>query len=109
VPLGLLAVGAAHRSGGVAGGRRRNAAPLGVVKLVAVPADALGLGMLLGVDGDQRAVLLAFAAVPPATSSYVLASRMGGDGPFVATLTSLATAAALITLPVWLTVAGAGG
>ncbi|RBY78154.1 AEC family transporter [Geodermatophilus sp. TF02-6] len=109
VPLGLLAVGAALRPGGVARGRRLMAAHLGLVKLVAVPAVALGLGLLLGVAGEQRAVLLAFAAVPPATTSYVLTAGMGGDGPFVAAQTSLTTAAALLTLPLWLSVAESGG
>ncbi len=109
VPLGLLAVGAALRTGGLGAGRRLLIAHLELVKLVAVPAVALGLGILLGVEGEQRAVLLAFAAVPPATTSYVLTSRMGGDGPLVATLTSLGTVASLLTLPFWLTLAGATG
>jgi hypothetical protein len=106
VPLGLIAVGAALRVGGLPPGQRVLAAYLGAVKLVAVPAVALGLATLLGVEGDQRFVVLAFAAVPPATASYVLAARMGGHGTFVAAQVSAATAAALLTLPLWLTLAG---
>jgi predicted permease len=106
VPLGLLAVGAALRLGGLPRGQRVVAAYLGAVKLVAVPAVALGLATLLGVEGEQRFVVLAFAAVPPATASYVLAARMGGHGTFVAAQVSAATAAALLTLPLWLTLAG---
>ena len=106
VPLGLLAVGAALRVGGLPQGQRVMAAYLGAVKLLAVPAVALALAALLGVDGEQRFVVLAFAAVPPATTAYVLAVRMGGAGSFVAAQTSAATAAALVTLPVWLTLTG---
>ncbi len=106
VPLGLLAVGAALRVGGLPRGQRLMAAYLGAVKLVAVPAVALGLAALLGVDGEQRFVVLAFAAVPPATSAYVLAVRMGGAGTFVAAQASATTAAALVTLPLWLSLTG---
>lgn len=102
VPLGLLAVGAALRLGGLPRGQRLMAAYLGAVKLLAVPAVALGLCALLGVDGEQRFVVLAFAAVPPATAAYVLAARMNGNGTFVAAQVSAATTAALLTLPLWL-------
>ena len=106
VPLGLLAVGAALRIGGLPRGQRLAAAYLGAVKLLAVPAVALALAALLGLEGDQRYVVLAFAAVPPATASYVLAARMGGNGAFVAAHTSAATTAALGTLPLWLVITG---
>ena len=106
VPLGLLAVGAALRVSGLPRGQRVMAAYLGAVKLLAVPAVALGLAALLGVEGEQRFVVLAFAAVPSATTAYVLAVRMGGAGSFVAAQTSATTAAALVTLPLWLTLTG---
>ena len=106
VPLGLLAVGAALRLGGLHRGQWLMAAYLGAVKLLAVPAVALGLAVLLGVESEQRFVVLAFAAVPPATASYVLAARMGGNGTFVAAQASATTTAALLTLPLWLALTG---
>ncbi|MDP9459737.1 MAG: AEC family transporter [Actinomycetota bacterium] len=106
VPLGLLAVGAALRLRGLERGHWLAAGYLGAVKLLAVPATALLLSALLGVEGEQRLVVLAFAAVPPATASYVLAARMGGHGAFVAAQTSLTTTAALATLPLWLALTG---
>lgn len=106
VPLGLLAVGAALRLGSVERRHRVMAVHLGAVKLLVVPAVALGLAAILGVTGEQRTVLLAFAAVPAATTSYVLTARMGGHGPFVAAQTSLTTTAALVTLPLWLALTG---
>jgi malonate transporter and related proteins len=106
VPLGLLTVGAALRAVGLDRGRRLAAAYLALIKLVAVPAAALGLAATLGVIGEQRAVLLSFAVVPSATASYVLTARMGGDSSFVATQVSLTTIAALLTLPLWFTLTG---
>lgn len=106
VPMGLLTVGAALRLAELAPREWLASGYLTVVKLVAVPAVGLGLAALLGVEGDQRAVVLAFAAVPPATASYVLTARMGGNGSFVAAHTSVATTAALLTLPVWFALTG---
>jgi predicted permease len=106
VPLGLLAVGAALRLGGLRRGQWLVATYLGAVKLLAVPAVALGLCALLAVDGEQRFVVLAFAAVPSAPAAYVLTARMGGDGTFVAAQVSAVTCAALLTLPLWLALAG---
>jgi predicted permease len=105
VPLGLLAVGAALRVGGLRRGQWLVSSYLGAVKLLAVPLVALGLCALLGVDGEQRFVVLAFAAVPSAPAAYVLATRMGGDGTFVAAQVTAVTCAALLTLPLWLTLA----
>jgi malonate transporter len=106
VPLGLLAVGAALRLRGLERRHWLMAGYLGAVKLLAVPAVALLLSVLLGVEGEQRFVVLAFAAVPAATSSYVLAARMGGHGAVVAAQTSVTTAAALVTLPLWFLLTG---
>ncbi|MGY2004154.1 AEC family transporter [Blastococcus sp. SYSU DS1024] len=106
VPMGLLTVGAALRIGELARREWALSGYLAAVKLLAVPAAALGLVALLGIDGDQRAVVLAFAVVPPATASYVLTARMGGNGGFVSAHVSLATTAALVTVPLWLLVAG---
>jgi predicted permease len=44
-------------------------------------------------------VVVAFAAMPTASSAYVLAARMGGDGAFVAGLVTISTLLAMIGLP----------
>jgi malonate transporter len=43
-----------------------------------------------------------FSALPTAPSAYVLATRMGGNGPFVAFLVSAGTLLSALTLPLWL-------
>jgi predicted permease len=40
--------------------------------------------------------------MPTATTAYVLANRMGGDGVLVAICISIMTIAAAATLPIWL-------
>jgi predicted permease len=47
----------------------------------------------------QASVLLAFAALPTASSCYVLAARMGYNGPYVAGLLTLSTLLGLASLP----------
>jgi predicted permease len=44
--------------------------------------------------------------MPTASSAYVLAARMGGNGPFVAFLISAGTVLSVFTVPVWLSLAG---
>jgi predicted permease len=46
-------------------------------------------------------VVVLFAALPAASSAYILAVRMGGDGPSVAWLISASTLASMVTLPLW--------
>jgi malonate transporter and related proteins len=48
------------------------------------------------------AILVAFAAVPTSSASYVLASRMGGDGTYVAWCVTLSTLASVATMAWWL-------
>ena len=74
-------------------------------KLLAVPAAGLLAASSLGLSGVYFDTVIVFAALPTATSAYILAVRMGGDGPGVAWLVSANTLLAMLTLPVWLTVA----
>lgn len=99
VAIGLLAVGAALtpardlvRSGGL----------IATIKLVVSPALAWLLGQWLALPPLPFAVLVLFAALPSASSAYILASRMGGDGPGVARLISLTTVVSAVTLTFWL-------
>lgn len=102
IALGLLAVGAALKLRGKPGGGYVAGAWFLAVKLLALPLAALGFGRLLGITGMYADIALAFAALPTASSAYILAQRMGGDGPSVAWLISAGTLAAMVTLPFWL-------
>jgi predicted permease len=101
LPLGLLAVGAGLRLA-------HGTLPLPAlawwngIKLVALPACALVLADALGATALERQIAVGMAAVPTATSAYILATQMDGDGPSVAALISSGTLLAALTLPLWL-------
>ncbi|MBK6631177.1 MAG: AEC family transporter [Betaproteobacteria bacterium] len=106
IALGLLAVGAALQLRGASGAHLPSAFLLGV-KLVAVPAIAWGAARALGLQGIYFDVVVMFGALPTASSAYILAMRMGGDGPGVAWLISASTLGAMLTMPLWLVALGA--
>lgn len=103
IALGLIAVGAGLRLAGM------RDAPILVgyltfVKLIAVPATALGAGLALELGPQQLQVVVLFAALPTASSAYILAQRMGGNGTIVAVLISLGTVASAVSVPAWISV-----
>jgi predicted permease len=103
IALGLLAVGAALKLRGALGPGGRGAAVwLLAVKLLAMPLIALAVARAIGLHGIHFDVVMAFAALPTASSAYILAQRMGGDGARVAWLISASTLLGMVSLPLWL-------
>jgi predicted permease len=103
IALGLLAVGAALKLRGALGPDGRGAAAWFLaVKLLAMPLVALLAARLVGLQGIHFDVVMVFAALPTASSAYILAQRMGGDGARVAWLISASTLMGMISLPLWL-------
>jgi predicted permease len=105
LPLGLMAVGAGLRVGALREWPGLAAGFLGIRHAI-LPLVSLGLAALLHLPGPQRGLLLMFAALPTASSAYVLAVRMGGRGDFVAGLVTLSTLIGMLSLPLWLLAAG---
>ncbi len=103
LPLGLMAVGAGLQLGALKEGPRLAAALL-AIRHALMPALAIATVWLLALPAGQQAVLVAFAALPTASSAYVLAVRMGGHGGYVAGLVSLSTLIGMVALPAWLAV-----
>jgi malonate transporter len=103
IVLGLLAVGAGLRPV-VADGAANHAAGayLLAVKLFAMPAIAWLLIRAMGLGGLYADIALVFCALPTASSAYILAQRMGGDGPRVARLISAGTLFGMLSIPAWL-------
>lgn len=99
LPIALLCVGA----GLVLGTMRLQAGTLAVacvLKLVAMPALALGAAHLAGLTGLSFVVAVMFAAMPSSPASYVLARQLGGDAPLMAGILTTQTAFAALTIPV---------
>ena len=105
LPLGLVAVGVALRPRALLrldpGIWAANSA-----KLVLMPAIVLGLALLLGLDPISRDIVLLFAALPTATSAYILARQLGGDAELMAALITGQTLLAMVSLPLWLRLVG---
>lgn len=98
LPLGLMAVGAGLRFGALREGPGL-AATFMAIRHVLLPALAIGLALGLQLPAGQAAVLVAFAALPTASSAYVLATRMGGHGGYVAGLVTVSTLIGMLGLP----------
>jgi malonate transporter len=98
LPVGLMAVGAGLKLGALREGPGLAAALL-AIRHVALPALGLALAVGLALVPKQQAVLVAFAALPTASSSYVLAARLGGHGGYVAGLVTVSTLIGMAGLP----------
>ncbi len=88
--LGLMAAGAGMQMGALAKAKTLAVAVL-TIRHVLLPLVALAMSHLFGLSAVQTTVLLAFSALPTASSCYVLAARMGYDGAYVAGLVTLST------------------
>jgi len=101
LPLGLMAVGAGLQLGALREGPRL-AAALMTIRHLLLPAWALLLVSWLNLPPAQQAVVVAFAALPTASSAYVLAVRMGGHAGYTAGLVTVSTMIGMVALPLWL-------
>jgi malonate transporter len=100
LPMGLLAVGAGLKMAGLRAAPGLAAALL-LIRHGILPLMAIVLGGLLPMSATQHGILVAFASLPTASSAYVLAMRMGGNGPFVAGLITVSTLLGMISVPLW--------
>jgi malonate transporter len=105
IALGLITVGAGLRLTGLRRANNGIAMYFIGVKLLVLPAIAFGVGRWMELPALHLKLAVMFCALPTASSAYVLAARMGGDGPFVAFLVSAGTLLSVFTLPLWLLLA----
>lgn len=96
--LGLMAAGAGMKLGAL-GRAKTLAVSVLTIRHLLLPLVAFGFARLFGLNPLQTTMLLAFSALPTAPSAYVLATRMGYDGAFVAGLVTLSTVLGLLSLP----------
>ena len=96
--LGLMAAGAGMQFGSMATAKALAVAVL-AIRHVLMPVIALALAWLFQLSPLQTTVLLAFSALPTASTCYILAARMGYNGPYVAGLVTLSTLLGMLSLP----------
>lgn len=101
LPLGLVAVGVALRPRALLR-FDRGVLATNTIKLVLMPVLVLVLAWALRLDPVSRDVALLFAALPTATSAYILARQLGGDAELMAAIITGQTLLAMLTLPMWL-------
>jgi malonate transporter len=101
IALGLLMVGAGLRLSGIRKDKLMTTY-FTAIKLLAVPAVAYVLGRWLELPQLQLQIVVLFCSLPTASSCYILAARMGGNGPMTAFLISLGTLVSAVTIPFWL-------
>lgn len=99
--VGLLAVGAgldlkALREAGP------GVAAAALLKLAVLPLAAWLLALALGLSGVALAAVVTTAAVPVSATAYVMARQMGGEAKIMAGAITATTLAALITMPLLL-------
>uniref|UniRef100_UPI0003706A3C AEC family transporter n=1 Tax=Herbaspirillum lusitanum TaxID=213312 RepID=UPI0003706A3C len=101
IALGLLMVGAGLRLAGIREDKLMTTY-FTAIKLLAVPAVAYVLGRWFELPTLQLQIVVLFCSLPTASSCYILAARMGGNGPMTAFLISLGTLVSALTIPFWL-------
>ncbi len=103
--LGLMAAGAGMQFSSLARAKLLSLCVISIKHLL-LPLVAFGLTQGLDLEPTQALVLMAFSALPTASSAYVLAARMGYDGAMVAALVTLSTLMGLVSLPLAMALAG---
>lgn len=98
LPLGLLAVGAGLKTG-IIGAAKIPLAWASAFKLVAMPAAMLLTCRCLGITGLPAHIAILFAALPSASTAYIIARQMGGNAPLMAGIITITTLIAAITMP----------
>lgn len=102
LPLGLLAVGAGL-SFKVLKGCQKEFIASSAIKLLIMPVISLGIAVVLELDSVTSQLLLLFAALPTASSAYILARQLGGDAPMIAAIITGQTLLSMLTIPLVLT------
>lgn len=95
--LGLMSAGAGMQLGSLAQ-QRSLAVGVLTVRHLLLPLAAFTIAWAMALPPVQATVLLVFAALPTASSAYVLAARMGYPGGYVAALVTLSTLLGLLSL-----------
>lgn len=96
--MGLMAAGAGMQLAALARAKTLAISVLAIRHLL-TPLMALLISRLFQLDSTQATMLLAFSALPTASSCYVLATRMGYDGAYIAGLVTLSTLLGVLSLP----------
>jgi len=102
--LALFSMGASLAGYGIRG-QVKQALSMVSLKLVLMPALALGLAMLAGLPEFQAKIAVAAASLPAGVNSWLIASQLNTGQRLASTSLSLGTALSAVTTGVWLFIA----
>ncbi|MDF1607660.1 AEC family transporter [Hoeflea sp. YIM 152468] len=105
-PVALFAMGFSLRGYGIRG-QVPQALTMVSLKLLLMPAVALGMALLLDLPDLQAKVVVAAAALPAGVNAWLIASRFGTGQRLASTSMTLGTAIAAVSTGVWLFIADA--
>ena len=86
-------------------GSARPVVATAALKLMLLPALVWGWTTLFGVSGLPQTVAIVAGSVPTASGAYILARKMGGDAPLMASILTAQVIIAAFTMPVVITLA----
>jgi malonate transporter len=102
--LALLAVGAGLRIDQAAENKLLVATGV-LTRLIGMPLLVIIMAKLVGLEGLPRTVAIIAGAVPTASSSYVMARKMGGNAPLMSSIVTFQVIVAFVTLPLFIYIA----
>ena len=70
------------------------------IKMLVFPLIIVTVSVAIGLDNMQTTIAVLFGAAPTGANSYTLARQMGGDAPLMASIVTIQTAIAVISVPV---------
>jgi len=84
----------------------RDTLTFSVFRLAILPAVALGLGRLLGLDSVSLGVSVLMTGMPAGATAAIFAARYGSDAPFATKCVVMTTLVSMLTLPMWCYIVG---
>ena len=71
------------------------------IRLLALPALALGVGTLLGLDPTSLGISVLMTGMPAGATAAIFAARYQSDAPFATKCVVMTTLVSMVTLPLW--------
>ena len=79
----------------------RNTLIFSVFRLMLLPAVALGVGSVLGLDEISLGISVLMTGMPAGATAAIFAARYNSDAPFATKCVVMTTLVSMLTLPVW--------
>jgi len=99
LPMGLLSVGVGLELSHISSAKYELFLAT-VLKLLAFPVVILGVAYFFNISKEAVVVLILFASMPTASSSYILARQLGGDLRLMSSIITLQTLFSVATIAV---------